>query len=86
MQSASIEVSIFPDDRLDPVNAAKYIGLSPKTLAMMRCKGIGPKFIKPCGRIYYFRKELDAWLNGQGPMESTAQARHKNREHKLKTA
>jgi hypothetical protein len=65
-------VVMFPDGRFDTKNAASYIGLSEKTLAMMRCSGTGPKFIKR-GRIFYFKEDLDIWLNAGGRFTSTAQ-------------
>jgi len=40
---------------------------------MMRSDGSGPKFIKR-GRIFYFKEDLDAWLNAAGRHTSTAQA------------
>lgn len=55
------EVEMLPDGRMDAQNAAKYLGLSPKTLAMMRCEGTGPIFSKR-GRIFYKVQDLDAWL------------------------
>lgn len=67
------EVVMYPDGRLDVKNASSYIGLSEKTLAMMRCNGGGPKFVKR-GRIFYFREDLDSWLNAKGRFTSTAQA------------
>lgn len=70
--SKIIEVVIFPDGRLDSNNAADYLGLSQKTLAMMRCQGTGPKYIKR-GRIFYFREDLDTWINRDGKRSSTAQ-------------
>ncbi|MSR09706.1 MAG: DNA-binding protein [Gammaproteobacteria bacterium] len=57
------EVYVLPDGRMDAKNAAIYLGLSPKTLAMKRCSGMGPRFIKR-GRVFYFREELDRWLLG----------------------
>lgn len=51
----------FPDGRLDNNNAALYLGLSTKTLAMWRSHGKGPKFIKR-GRIFYYREDLEAWI------------------------
>jgi hypothetical protein len=69
----SIEIRMFPDGRLDTKNAALYLGLKEKTLAMMRGGGKGPKFIKR-GRIFYFKEDLDAWLNAAGRLTSTAQA------------
>ena len=67
------EVTMYPDGRVDTRNASAYVGLSEKTLAMMRCNGNGPKFVKR-GRIFYFREELDSWLNAGGRFTSTAQA------------
>ncbi len=68
-------VAMFPDGRFTAKNAALYLGLSEKTLAMMRCAGTGPRFIKR-GRIFYFKEDLDAWLlEGGGRITSTAQAR-----------
>ncbi len=68
----NIEVVSFPDGRMDTTNAARYLGRSPKTLAMMRCEGTGPKYIKR-GRIFYFREDLDQWLLQKGKRTSTAQ-------------
>ncbi|WP_282012203.1 helix-turn-helix domain-containing protein [Nitrospina watsonii] len=70
----SIEVTIFPDGRLDTTNASEYLGLSQKTLAMMRCQGNGPAFIKR-GRIFYYKEDLDAWLQEGGKLSSTSQKR-----------
>ena len=67
------EVTMYPDGRLNTLNASLYVGLSEKTLAMMRCNGSGPRFVKR-GRIFYFKEDLDSWLNAGGRMTSTAQA------------
>lgn len=71
-----VAITMFPDGRLDTKNASLYLGLKEKTLAMMRGSGTGPKFIKR-GRIFYFKEDLDAWINAQGRLTSTAQAIHK---------
>ena len=68
----NIEVTIFPDGRMDSTNAAEYLGLSQKTLAMMRCQGTGPEYIKR-GRIFYFKDDLDTWIKRAGKRSSTAQ-------------
>jgi len=73
-QLTVITVVTYPDGRLDARNAAAYVGLSEKTLAMMRCAGTGPKFIKR-GRIFYYREDLDAWLRQAERVTSTGQAR-----------
>ena len=70
---ALVPICIFPDGRLDTKNTACYLGLKEKTLAMMRGNGKGPRFIKR-GRIFYFKSDLDAWLNSQGRLLSTVQA------------
>lgn len=71
----TVQVTAYPDGRLDSKNAAKYLGKSSKTLDMWRCKGQGPKWIKR-GRVFYFLTDLDAWLAGNGEKStSTAQAR-----------
>ena len=64
-------VTVYPDGRLDTRNTSLYTGFAEKTLAMMRCNGTGPKFVKR-GRVFYFREDLDAWLQG-GRVLSTAQ-------------
>ena len=74
MSTDEIKVQVFPDGRLDVPNAANYLGLKEKTLAMMRCQGNGPKFIKR-GRIFYFQDDLDAWLNANGKLTSTSQCK-----------
>jgi hypothetical protein len=70
-----VEVVVFPDGRLDTKNASAYLGLSEKTLAMMRCQGTGPRFIKR-GRIFYYQEDLDAWLAQAKRVTSTAQIKH----------
>ena len=68
------KVIILPDGRMNTRNASAYLGLSEKTLAMFRTEGTGPQFIKK-GRVFYFREDLDAWLNESGRVSSTAQWR-----------
>lgn len=67
------EIIMYPDGRIDTRNASSYVGLAEKTMAMMRCNGTGPRFIKR-GRIFYFKDDLDSWLNAGGRFTSTAQA------------
>ncbi|OSM01798.1 helix-turn-helix transcriptional regulator [Magnetofaba australis] len=72
-ETVTVLVTILPDGRMDTKNASAYLGLSEKTLAMQRSRGEGPRFIKR-GRIFYYREDLDAWLNAAGRVTSTAQA------------
>jgi len=55
------QIISLPDGRLDSENASRYIGLTVKTMAIMRCKGTGPTFIKR-GKIFYQKDKLDEWL------------------------
>jgi len=73
-----IDVVMLPDGRLDAKNSAAYVGLSVKTLAMMRCKGDGPAFVKR-GRVFYFQDDLDIWLQ-EGRVVSTSQAHEQSRQ------
>jgi hypothetical protein len=71
-ETSSEAVTVLPDGRMNTKNAARYLGLKEKTLAMMRSAGQGPAFIKR-GRVFYFRDDLDAWIQA-GRATSTAQA------------
>lgn len=68
-------IDMFPDGRMDVRNASYYLGVKEKTLAMWRAGGTGPRFIKR-GRVFYYKEDLDAWLNEHGRHRSTAQALH----------
>lgn len=78
MQAATnvemVSVKMYPDGRMDSKNASRYLGLEEKTLAMKRSDGTGPSFIKR-GRIFYFKEDLDAWINEAKKASSTAQMR-----------
>ena len=67
-------ITMYPDGRMDTKNTSSYTGLSEKTLAMKRCNGKGPKFVKR-GRIFYFQTDVDDWMNSFGRHTSTAQAK-----------
>lgn len=68
----SVEVVVLPDGRMDRKNAARYLGLQPKTLAIYASRGTGPRFVKR-GRVFYFQDDLDAWIQA-GRATSSAQA------------
>ncbi len=73
MSVKEIEITVYPDGRVDTDNASLYIGKSKKTMAMHRSNGTGPPFIKQ-GRIFYYLDDLDAWMKEGGKMMSTGQA------------
>lgn len=68
---STIQIRLYPDGRMCAKDASDYVGLSEKTMAMMRCKGTGPRFVKR-GRIFYFKTDLDDWLQ-KGIAQTTAQ-------------
>ena len=49
-------IHFYPDGRCNSTSASEYLGISPKTLAMYRCKGgVGPEWVKLGGKIFYFK-------------------------------
>lgn len=74
MERKTEAAGVFPDGRMNVKAAADYVGLAVATLAIHRCNGTGPRFIKK-GRIWYYRQDLDDWLNADGRHTSTASAR-----------
>ena len=59
-----IQVRVLPDGRVTRRDAATYLGLAPKTLAMWELQGKGPPSIKVGGRRFYFKEVLDAFIRG----------------------
>ena len=47
---------------LDTAQAARYLGLSPSTLARMRVTGEGPRYSKAGRRVIYDIRDLDDWV------------------------
>ena len=60
-----IRVRVLQDGRMDRNNAAKYIGRAVKTLAMWAMEGKGPPVHKIGGRCFYYRNDLDAFIEGK---------------------
>jgi hypothetical protein len=59
-----VRVRILPDGRMTRDDAARYLGHQPKTLAMWKLHGKGPRSVKVGGRVFYFRADLDAFICG----------------------
>ena len=60
-------VHILPDGRLSRRDAASYLGLAEKTLAMWALNGKGPRQVKVGSRVFYFKDDLDAFVRGEAP-------------------
>ena len=62
-----VPIRILPDGRLTREDAARYLGMKPKTLAMWQLGGKGPPSVRVGGRRFYFQAELDAFVRGETP-------------------
>ena len=60
-----VRVRILPDGRLTREDAARYLGMRPKTLAMWTLDGKGPRSFRVGGRRFYFLADLDAFICGE---------------------
>jgi predicted DNA-binding transcriptional regulator AlpA len=58
---------------LDPKSASQYLGVSRSFLDKRRVSGDGPPYRKIGRRVFYWRSELEAWVN-QSPRTSTSEA------------
>jgi hypothetical protein len=55
--------------------AARLLGISPRTLEKYRCHGSGPTFRKLGGRVVYALGDLEAWAD-HGACRSTSDPRY----------
>ncbi len=53
------------------LEAARLLGISPRTLEKYRCHGSGPTFRKLGGRVVYAIADLESWA-GQAACRSTS--------------
>jgi predicted DNA-binding transcriptional regulator AlpA len=62
---------------LSTENAARYLGISPRTLNNWRCLGggKGPAFVRVGRAVRYDVRTLDAWITGR-TFDSTSAADH----------
>jgi hypothetical protein len=60
-----VRVRVLPDGRLTREDAAMYLGKSAKTLAMWAMTGKGPRSIRVGGRVFYYLRDLDAFVCGE---------------------
>ena len=62
LQTVEVKVRILPDGRMTRRDAARYLGNAEKTLAMWELQGKGPPSLKVGGRRFYFKDDLDAFI------------------------
>jgi len=58
---------------LGPDEASDYLRMARQTLARWRCYGLGPRFVRIGGRIFYDASDLDAFIAAR-KFQSTAEA------------
>ena len=51
--------------RLDTAGAAKFVGVSKRTLEKWRYEGGGPPYLKLGRRVLYCLGDLEEWIAGQ---------------------
>lgn len=59
-------------DHLTTEQTARFLGLSPSTLAKMRLYGSGPTYMKLGRRVMYRLDDLERWMDAN-PYSSTSQ-------------
>lgn len=57
-----VRVRVLPDGRMTRRDAAKYLGLKEKTLAMWFVAGKGPPVVRVGGRCFYRQSDLDEFV------------------------
>ena len=60
-----MRVRILPDGRLARRDAAKYLGVAEKTMAMWQMNVKGAQSVRVGGRRFYFQANLDAFVRGE---------------------
>ena len=60
-----VRIRVLPDGRVTRRDAAAYIGVTKKTMAMWALQGKGPRSVKVGGRRFYFKDVLDAFIQGE---------------------
>jgi hypothetical protein len=59
---ARVRVRILPDGRLSRGEAAKYLGISTRTLEHWTYRGRGPRSVLIANRRYYHLADLDRFI------------------------
>lgn len=62
------------DPVLTTAQTAKYLNVSPVTLARWRKAGTGPDWSQPALKILYRQSDIDAWVSASRPTKSTEAA------------
>ena len=69
-----VRVRVLPDGRMTRADAARYLGVEPKTLANWAYQGKGPQAYRLMGRNFYYQADLDAFLRAQSGIDGPVAA------------
>lgn len=64
MEAIELSNSLIGEEFLTKTEAAKFLGLSTRTLDRRHAEGIGPPRIKHGSKIGFFKSSLIEWLKG----------------------
>jgi predicted DNA-binding transcriptional regulator AlpA len=67
----NLQTNGLPPRYLRTPEAARFLGLSPRTLEKHRTYGTGPRYLKLGGRVVYTLEDLQAWA-ARGLKSSTS--------------
>ena len=74
-----VRVRVLPDGRMTRRDAATYVGVAEKTLAMWAMEGKGPPVHRVGGRCFYYVDQLNAFIRGK-PARASDRGSDKNKE------
>lgn len=63
MNVMRVSIRVLPDGRVSRADAARFLGIATKTLANYGTLGLGPRPRKIGGRIWYYLKDLRAFVS-----------------------
>lgn len=52
-------------DRMTTKEVSEYIGIPTATIHGWRHREVGPDYFRVQGRVFYWRRDIDAWLADQ---------------------
>jgi hypothetical protein len=69
------EITITHDGRMTLSNAAKYIDCSAHSLRLYMSLGIAPAYFSIVNKVYFYKKDIDEWLELQKISPAFAKSR-----------
>lgn len=76
------EINILPDGRMSVRDAAKYIDCSEASLRGYMMTGISPAYFKLVSKTYFYKDDIDKWIELQRMSPSFTKNRIKSLKDK----